>query len=288
MLFIFAAALAISVVLFIFISGRPRQTFEISNLDEVVGTLRESLKKRDREVTLNFSFRNDYMDDISPFVHELMELAMEETGEPDEGDYIRYQLGGYTFSYGQEAFQEGYRYSVRITPEYYSTAEQEILTSEKVKEVLAELSLPETAGDYEKIRAVHDYLVEKVSYDNVHKNNDYHTVRSTAYGALVSHSATCQGYAVSLYRLLSELGVECRVITGEGISENGSEDHAWNLVSIDGLYYNIDVTWDDRQDCRDYFLKGGDSFDKHSRDAEFLTEEFCSRYPMAPEDYEEK
>ena len=291
---IFAGALAAGAAVFLIFSGTPAQNryqlsderlFGITNLDEVVGRLRDSLKNRSKEINISFSLQNDYMDDISPFVRELMEFAMEETGEPDEGDYIRYQLGGYTFSYGHEAVRGGYRYSVSIQPVYYSTQNQERQTAEKVKEILAELSLPENAGDFEKILTVHDYLAENVSYDVVHKNNDYHTLKSTAYGALVLHSATCQGYAVSFYRLLSELGVKCRVIMGEGMDEEGAEDHAWNIVEIGGLYYNVDVTWDDRLDCKDYFLKASDSFEKHRRDDVFLTEDFNSRHPMAKEDY---
>lgn len=288
-----AVALGTGVGLFVLFREQPHKSrydlsdermFRITNLDQVVDSLRESLKQRSREIGISFSFRGDYIDDISPFVKELMELAQKETGRPDEGDYIRYQLGGYTFSYGHEAAEGGYDYSIIITPSYYSNAEQEKQTEEKVKEITYSLSLPGNAGDYEKVRAVYDYIKKNVTYDIVHKKNQYHTVRSTAYGALVSRSATCQGISVAAYRLLMELGVECRVITGTGSSASGEEYHAWNIVCVDGLYYNMDITWDMTYNGEEFFLKCDENFTGHERDDEFKGPEFYSRYPMAARD----
>ena len=39
------------------------------------------------------------------------------------------------------------------------------------------------------------------------------------------------------------LGIEC--ITVVGASFGSSEDHAWNMVKLDGAWYCVDVTWDD-------------------------------------------
>ena len=59
-----------------------------------------------------------------------------------------------------------------------------------------------------KIRKVHDYLVDTLSYDSVHKDNQSSHGKTTAYAALKYHQVVCQGYAVLGYRLLKELGVE--------------------------------------------------------------------------------
>ena len=73
----------------------------------------------------------------------------------------------------------------------------------------------------------------------------------TAYGALIDRTCVCQGYAALLYRLLLELGVDNRVLTGTG---NGG-GHAWNIVELDDVYYNVDPTWDAGRTEYDYFLK---------------------------------
>ena len=51
--------------------------------------------------------------------------------------------------------------------------------------------------------------------------------------------------------------IQCRYITGT--------DHAWNAVKLDGLWYNIDVTWDDKNNgvSYDYFLCGKINWKKH-------------------------
>lgn len=264
MIMIFAAALAIGAAAFIYNVPKPTENiyslseermFGITNLDEVVVQMRNALKARSRKITISINLKGEYMDDISPLVKELMELAFLPTGIPDEGDYLRFQIGGYTYSYGHISRGAGYRYTIEITPEYYSSSSQEADTTAKVAEILKQLPVSADDGDYEKVQAVYDYLTENVSYDTVHKNNDYHTLKSTAYGALINHSATCQGYAVSAYRLLMELGVDCRVIRGNAINPAGEEVyHAWNEVRIDGEYYNIDATWGSQIDHDKYFL----------------------------------
>jgi transglutaminase/protease-like cytokinesis protein 3 len=80
----------------------------------------------------------------------------------------------------------------------------------------------------------------------------------------VENYASCQGYAVAVFRLLKELGVECSVVTGTGIDEQGNEEfHAWNRVVIDGEVYNLDATWDAGKEEYDYFLVEDEYFNNH-------------------------
>lgn len=61
----------------------------------------------------------------------------------------------------------------------------------------------------------------------------------TPYGVLVKNTGVCQEYATAFKLLLNRLGMECIVVSSEGMN------HAWNIVKIDGDYYHVDVTWDD-------------------------------------------
>ena len=90
-------------------------------------------------------------------------------------------------------------------------------------------------SEYEMEKALHDMLAVQVTYvsgDNAHN----------AYGALVEGKAVCEGYAEALQCLLQRVGIQSVEVFGESRGEN----HAWNMVRIDGKYYLVDLTWNDQ------------------------------------------
>lgn len=256
------------------------------NEEKVLRRVQVSLKKHDRRITLTFSSKGEYMEDISVLVSDLMKNALTMGDGPTDGDYIRYQYGGYTLFYSHEQVGAQYRYTIQIEPIYYTTPEQEQRVDEAVKSILAGLDFKRSTSDYEKIRAVHDYLVRTVTYDTIHKKNEGYHLDTTAYAAFLNGTATCQGYSVAAYRLLREAGVHCRIVTGTVADGKTTERHAWNLVELDGVYFNLDATWDALLETEDYFLKSDDAIPDHVRDSEFKKETFQARYPMAEADYE--
>ena len=91
----------------------------------------------------------------------------------------------------------------------------------------------------EKIRIIHDYIIDNTSYDKL-KNDDINdtTYKSqTAYGALIEGYATCNGYADAMAIFLDKLNVINYKIS--------NDKHIWNLVYLDGKWYHLDLTWDD-------------------------------------------
>lgn len=107
----------------------------------------------------------------------------------------------------------------------------------KAKSIVASVT-NSAMGDYEKAKALHDWLVRNVSYaqniSNQASNPIYH-----AEGALLNGVAVCEGYAEAYRILLNEAGIKNTIVTSE------SGDHAWNLVMINGTWYHVDVVWDD-------------------------------------------
>lgn len=97
-------------------------------------------------------------------------------------------------------------------------------------------------SDYEKIKAIHDYIVNNSHYDErLFTDGEVPPESYTAYGNLVLGIGVCEGYAKSMKYLLDKVGIESIVIVGTSKNQN----HAWNLVKIDNEYYHIDATWDD-------------------------------------------
>jgi hypothetical protein len=254
-------------------AGEEQRHFELSenlqihltNADDIIEEIHNGLSVHAQSFTISYKAYGDYMTDKDELADELINFAMYNTASPTEGDYVRYQYGGYKLSCQKSESGTAYEYRLTITPLYYSTLEEEQEVDEKVAEILEELNVGESASEYEKVQAVYDYICDNVKYDYVHKNNSHYYRDSTAYAALVQNYASCQGYAVAVFRLLKEVGVECSIVTGIGTNAQGEDEfHAWNKVLIDGEYYNMDATWDAGKESYDYFLIQDEEFINHT------------------------
>lgn len=103
-------------------------------------------------------------------------------------------------------------------------------------------NIKNTMSEYDIAKFAHDYIVSNTNYDNSDEDSDNISDESySAYGALVKHTAVCQGYAEAYMLLTTAAGLECKIISGQA---NGT-NHAWNIVKVDNKWYNVDVTWDD-------------------------------------------
>ena len=90
---------------------------------------------------------------------------------------------------------------------------------------------------------------------------------------------------MTLYRLLRESGIDCRIVTGSAGEESL---HAWVIAKVGNEWYHLDPTWDAGADDPSgfrYFLVGTESFQDHVPGEKFTTVEFCSAYPLAEQDY---
>ena len=61
--------------------------------------------------------------------------------------------------------------------------------------------------------------------------------KDSLYDALVGGEANSRGMACAYTALCRRLGLSCRMIVGQ----RHWEDHVWNLVEIDGMYYHVDT-----------------------------------------------
>ena len=257
----------------------------ISNCREVVDGIRHGLKNHARTITITFDYGSDIFQELNQVIGDWVEAALAETEDPTEGDYLRYQYGGYTYSSSYTVAERWY-YTVTITPTYFCYLSQEEKAGREAERLLGEFRFWPWTSDVTRVRVIYDYLCRTVRYDKVHGKNPYQHTKSTAYAALVLHNATCQGYCVSLYRLLREAGISCRIVTGTASGEDGVELHAWVIAQVDGLYYNLDPTWDAGHETYAWFLVGQSEFTDHIPGEGFLTPDFLDRYPMAEHSYD--
>ena len=207
-------------------------------------------------------------------VDKLLKIVYEHTGNPKEGDalYMRREATMYTVSY--KLVKKTHQYRISIRQDSFTTIEQEIELDEAVIETLKHLPI-DGETKREKITAIYDYVCQNVRYAYGDITEDKLPV--TAYGALINKYAVCQGYALLIYRLALEVGIDVRYVRGKAFGEN----HAWNIVQLDdGLYYNLDATWDEGKKKYQYFLCSEEEFPNHFPNPEYLTAEFKKNYPM--------
>lgn len=124
--------------------------------------------------------------------------------------------------------------------------------AERRFQAAAEQILSQAAGlgsDYEKESFIYDALAELVVYDSESEYNQ------SAYSALVNGASVCAGYSRAFQYLMKECGIPCYYCMGDC-----DGDHAWNIVMLDGEYYNVDLTWDDAIGSHTFFNRSDADF----------------------------
>ena len=145
------------------------------------------------------------------------------------------------WTYSEQRIISAYR-----SGEWASLHENDRAILEAVQHVLTEVA-PEGLSDYERELAIHDYIIGVAQYDSdtlsLLPGFEEDPNNSNPYGTLISGRAVCRGYSSTFQLFMDLIGVEC--ITVEGFGNVSRDEHAWNMVRLDGEWYCVDVTWDD-------------------------------------------
>ena len=243
------------------------------SLDDAVKYLRSEMVNRNEKIT--FTVKQYYHNNFSK---EILDMALDDNDSlpPNEGDYLKkhFDEASCEITYNTSGIT-----TLSYNIKYLTSYSQEMQVDKELENVLNYLNVY-YEDDYTKVKAVHDYIVKNIKYDES-------LTKYSAYNALIEKSVVCQGYSSLTYRMLKELGMGVRVITG--VSGKGVS-HAWNIVCVDGKWYNLDNTWDADLSSNDfvsyeYFLKNEKDFPGHIRDSDYLTTEFCNGYPVSEVSY---
>ena len=167
--------------------------------------------------------------------------------------------------------------------------------SAQIQNVVDTLLMRKTGNVYNDIKMIHDYIIENVEYDLTISEQDIYNI----YGTLVKGKAVCEGYAKSFQYFMNKLGIPSVIVIGEATNSSGeTENHAWNYVQINNVWYAIDTTWDDpvvvgggrvREESKyRYFLKGENTLNEdHFPSGQFTQGGQVYTYPdLSLYDYE--
>ncbi len=146
---------------------------------------------------------------------------------------------------------------INLTIEYLYTDAEISAINTKADEILATI-LTNEMNDYEKIKTIHDYIVNNVKYDiERNEENDSKYNSYTAYGPLFEGYATCNGYTDLMAIFLTKIGFNnFKVATTPDEISYSTTGHIWNAVYLNDEWLHIDLTWDDpvSSDGKDYLF----------------------------------
>ncbi len=170
-------------------------------------------------------------------------------------------------------------FKYRMTEEEYYPALDEM--NRVTAKLTADITKTNSLTEVEKALILHDRLALWTEYDiDVNsKETPQEKIIYTAYGILVNQLGVCQGYALAYDYLLQQVGIESKYCVSSALN------HAWNIVTIDGIEYHVDVTHDDPiydvpgRVYHTNFLRSTDGIKSTSHDAtDFISTPNDTRY----------
>lgn len=121
-----------------------------------------------------------------------------------------------------------------VTPKYDLTGTELMKANADYKIAMQNIldTVEEDWSDLETALYLHDWLVTHCAYD---ESLEYYD----AYTMLTQNTGVCQAYTLTYLALLEECGIPCRYVLSRDM------EHSWNVIQIDGAWYNVDLTYDD-------------------------------------------
>ena len=285
----------IILALALILSASPAGVFAAGsqNVDSSVEKLRDAMVARQDSVQMYFYSWKDFKKDDAIRDELFYAACSEEHADSyNTGAYLKSNVKGCDVS-TQQIASDPPRWKVTFSNfTYRTTLEQEAEFDAKLQEVMAGLDI-ENESEYGKCRAIYDYITSHVTYDHdayqAHLQGDDsgYDLAYTAYSALIGGRAVCQGYATLFYAMCRYAGLNVLMVDGIAQGQDGWGEHAWDMVQIDGYWYQVDPTWDSESSVMGYkyFLGGTETFKKHRLNLDYTQQSFTSTHIMPVNSY---
>ena len=151
-------------------------------------------------------------------------------------------------------------------------------TLDMAKDALKEMKIKDDMSDFEKEKAVYDWMTSSLQHDQ-----GALTVIPTTqedcdnpYGVLKYHDAVCVGYATTFRMFRQMMDIECMV------EHNNEKYHSWDVAKIDGDWYITDIYSDAGNGNYAHFNMTNNMFTQEQNwDQEFFPVANSLKYNMA-------
>ena len=245
--------------------GKPNEWDDYVELESAVKQLRDALLEGQEEIEVKIISTLDF-NEKDVLCNNLYYPAFSEEYAEDyifAGNFLDHNAAG--ACYKLRSIDDCHWDIVFSGVEYAMTPAQLADMECRIKDIVDNLGIRD-ASDYKKCSEIYKYITSNVRYDYDTFDSYLAGVTTgrepgyTAYAALVDGKAVCAGYAQLFYAMCKYVGLPVRIIDGEGYSLGEWSGHSWNAVRIDGMWYQVDSTWDEGVDQAnwEFFLTGSD------------------------------
>lgn len=223
--------------------------YNVMSFNEGVNAINDGLRKHANEIILN---TNDYELQTRLYNYFKALLRSSDIKTYAQGNMVGYKTTN-TGIYKDNVFYG----KLNCYISYSDTIAEENYTELTVKALVPEML--KAGSTVNQVKMVHDYICNITDYDWLYEKNETGYLYCSAYDCLVNNKSLCSGYALFFQKFMEQMNIPSFYVA--------DDVHAWNIVCIDGVWYQIDCTWDGEYSITKdtYFLFGKDA--KHNYQA---------------------
>ncbi len=197
-------------------------------------------KNYDELINIFYSVLNKGWDEFTFYCPTEYEECLDDVGMISNDNDLLSSINDFVSPYNsyatiKTAYDKTGEVTIKVAHLY---SNKEIKQIDKDIDTLIEENTDSSMSNEEKIRALHDIIINETKYDNDKANNKdskYDSARIP--GVLYDHYAICSGYTDIMAVILDKLGIPNFKVS--------SSNHVWNAVYLDNTWYHLDLTWDD-------------------------------------------
>ena len=224
------------------ITASPVRTVTVTGADVTAGQPSLDLQTREDLIAMLRWMIHTGTDSVA-----LQALAVPREAIRDVADKYSNYIESFGYNTDPAGIRVSFKPGVRVLNALRSGTEADLPVAERAMAeravaIVSELVKPGMSPEEAEL-AVYNYVGNHCEYPAVADAEGAGSAR----GFFENGLCTCAGY-VDTFRLLASLaGLEVEMIGGPTDRDlPGAKGHAWNLIRLDGVWYALDLTWDDR------------------------------------------
>ena len=261
--------------------------------DCIIKCVLDGVRAMEKEIKIPLMLPDDSDDAVTEYFIGALEQAIDNIRREMPEIFWLY-LGSFGIEWsGNRESREG---TLTVHLNYSYTPGKVAVMREEINRVINDLVSAAPSDPLEAAAFFHDWIVEHTYYAShvaeiAESNGD---LQNYGYafninGIFLRGSAVCEGFSKA-YKLLCDLaGIPC--INAFGVADG--ENHSWNYVQLDNVWYLVDATWNapvssPKVMLRDYFLKGSRSIINGRTISEIYKNDSSDYPPLSPVGYFER